>query len=160
MALRRIAAACHSARAFAGIPQTPPMSLEQCRIIDLPKISDPRGNLTFIEGSRHVPFDIRRVYYLYDVPGGAERGGHAHKGLHQLIIGMSGSFDIVLDDGRDKKRIHLSRSYYGLYVCPMIWREMDNFSSGSVCMVLASNLYDEEDYYRNYEDFIAALPAS
>ncbi len=136
------------------------MTLEQCRIIDLPKISDPRGNLTFIEGSRHVPFDIRRVYYLYDVPGGAERGGHAHKGLHQLIIAMSGSFDILLDDGREKKRIHLSRSYYGLYVCPMIWREMDNFSSGSVCMVLASNLYDEEDYYRNYEDFIAALPAS
>jgi dTDP-4-dehydrorhamnose 3,5-epimerase-like enzyme len=136
------------------------MSLDQCRIIDLPKISDPRGNLTFIEGSRHVPFDIRRVYYLYDVPGGAERGGHAHKGLHQLIIAMSGSFDIVLDDGRDKKRIHLSRSYFGLYVCPMIWREMDNFSSGSVCMVLASNLYDEDDYYRDYQDFVAALPAS
>lgn len=160
MALRRIAAACHSARDFGIVPKTPPMSLEQCRIIDLPKISDPRGNLTFIEGSRHVPFDIRRVYYLYDVPGGAERGGHAHKGLHQLIIAMSGSFDIVLDDGRDKKRIHLSRSYYGLYVCPMIWREMDNFSSGSVCMVLASNLYDEEDYYRNYEDFVVALSAS
>lgn len=160
MALRRIAAACHSVRDFGSIPKTPPMSLEQCRIIDLPKISDPRGNLTFIEGSRHVPFDIRRVYYLYDVPGGAERGGHAHKGLHQLIIAMSGSFDILLDDGREKKRIHLSRSYYGLYVCPMIWREMDNFSSGSVCMVLASNLYDEEDYYRSYEDFIAALPAS
>jgi dTDP-4-dehydrorhamnose 3,5-epimerase-like enzyme len=160
MTLRRIAAACHSFRVLGNVPKTPPMSLEQCRIIDLPKISDPRGNLTFIEGSRHVPFDIRRVYYLYDVPGGAERGGHAHKGLHQLIIAMSGSFDIVLDDGRDKKRIHLSRSYYGLYVCPMIWREMDNFSSGSVCMVLASNLYDEEDYYRDYGDFVAALPAS
>jgi hypothetical protein len=124
----------------------------------LPKIAEPRGNLTFIEGGRHVPFDIKRVYYLYDVPGGAERGGHAHKALQQLIIAMSGSFDIVLDDGRQKKRIHLNRSYHGLYVCPMIWREMDNFSSGAVCLVLASNLYEESDYYRNYNDFIKALP--
>lgn len=129
------------------------MSLERCHIVELPKITDPRGNLTFIEGEKHVPFDIRRVYYLYDVPGGAERGGHAHKGLHQLIIAMSGSFDIVLDDGYTKQRFHLNRSYYGLYVCPMIWRELDNFSSGSVCMVLASNLYDEDDYYRDYELF-------
>lgn len=89
---------------------------------------------------------------------GAERGGHAHKDLHQFIVAMSGSFDVVLDDGRHKKRIHLNRSYYGLYVCPMIWREMDNFSSGAVCLVLASNLYDESDYYRNYGDFIKALP--
>jgi hypothetical protein len=96
------------------------MSIEKCKLIDLPKIAEPRGNLTFIEGGRHVPFDIKRVYYLYDVPGGAERGGHAHKDLHQLIVAMSGSFDIVLDDGRQKKRIHLNRSYYGLYVCPMI----------------------------------------
>ena len=134
------------------------MSLEDCRIIDLPKIHDARGNLTFVEGERHVPFDIKRVYYLYDVPGGAERGGHAHKDLHQLIIAMSGSFDIVLDDGREKKRIHLNRSYYGLYVCPMIWREMDNFSSGAVCLVLASNKYDEADYFRYYSDFVKALP--
>jgi hypothetical protein len=134
------------------------MSLDLCKIIDLPKISDPRGNLTFIEGGgRHVPFDIQRVYYLYDVPGGSERGGHAHKGLSQLIIAMSGSFDVVLDDGRAKRRFHLNRSYYGLYVCPMIWRELDNFSSGSVCMVLASNLYDEDDYYRDYSDFQRAL---
>jgi hypothetical protein len=133
------------------------MSIERCTIIDLPKITDPRGNLTFIEGNRHVPFDIRRVYYLYDVPGGAERGGHAHKGLHQLIVAMSGSFDVVLDDGRGRKRFHLNRSYYGLYVCPMIWRELDNFSSGSVCMVLASNLYDESDYYRDYDCFLKAL---
>jgi hypothetical protein len=104
-----------------------------------------------------VPFDIRRVYYLYDVPGGAERGGHAHKDLHQLIIAMSGSFDVVLDDGNGKKRFHLNRSYHGLFVCPMIWRELDNFSSGSVCMVLASNLYDEEDYFRNYSDYQRAL---
>jgi hypothetical protein len=134
------------------------MSLDKCRIVELPKITDPRGNLTFIEGERHVPFDIRRVYYLYDVPGGAERGGHAHRALHQLIVAMSGSFDVVLDDGRGKQRFHLNRSYYGLYVCPMIWRELDNFSSGSVCMVLASNLYDEADYYRDYDKFLLDLP--
>jgi dTDP-4-dehydrorhamnose 3,5-epimerase-like enzyme len=124
--------------------------------VTLPKITDPRGNLTFIEGGRHIPFEIRRVYYLYDVPGGAERGGHAHKELSQLIIAMSGSFDVLLDDGREKKRVHLNRSYNGLYICPMIWRELDNFSSGAVCMVLASNLYDEADYYRDYQDFISA----
>jgi hypothetical protein len=131
--------------------------IEQCRVVELPKITDPRGNLTFIEGERHVPFDIRRVYYLYDVPGGAERGGHAHKGLHQLIVAMSGSFDVMLDDGHEKRRFHLNRSYYGLYVCPMIWRELDNFSSGSVCMVLASNLYDEADYYRDYDAFVSVV---
>lgn len=133
------------------------MSIDQCRLVDLPKISDPRGNLTFLEGGVHAPFDIKRVYYLYDVPGGAERGGHAHKELKQIIIAMSGSFDIVLDDGKNRKRVHLARSYYGLYVCPMIWREMDNFSSGAVCLVLASNLYDEEDYYRDYHDFLVAV---
>lgn len=133
------------------------MSLDKCRVIDLPKIGDPRGNLTFIEGGRHVPFEIKRVYYLYDVPGGAERGGHAHKGLHQLIIAMSGSFDVILNDGTQQKRFHLNRSYAGMYVCPMIWRELDNFSSGSVCMVLASNLYDAEDYYRDYDVFVRAL---
>jgi hypothetical protein len=132
------------------------VSLSECRIIDLPKISDPRGNLTFIEGERHVPFEIKRVYYLYDVPGGAERGGHAHKNLHQLIIALSGSFDVILDDGTQKKRFHLNRSYYGMYVRPMIWRELDNFSSASVCMVLASNLYDEADYYRDYDEFVRA----
>ncbi|WP_216644627.1 sugar 3,4-ketoisomerase [Candidatus Thiodictyon syntrophicum] len=133
-----------------------PNSLDACKIVDLPKIQDPRGNLTFIEGGNHIPFDIQRVYYLYDVPGGAERGGHAHKELHQLIIAMSGSFDVVLDDGKDKKRVHLNRSYSGLYICPMIWRELDNFSSGSVCMVLASNRYAEDDYYRDYAAFMRA----
>lgn len=128
--------------------------IDNCKLIDLPKIGEPRGNLTFVEGGRHVPFDIKRVYYLYDVPGGAERGGHAHRDLHQLIVAMSGSFDIVLDDGHTKMRYHLNRSYYGLYVCPMIWREMDNFSSGAVCLVLASNLYDESDYYRDYDEFM------
>lgn len=132
------------------------MNIDLCKIISLPKIADPRGNLTFIEGGTHIPFDIQRVYYLYDVPGGAERGGHAHKGLQQLIIAMSGSFDVVLDDGHAKKRVHLNRSYSGLYVCPMIWRELDNFSSGSVCMVLASNKYDEDDYFRDYKEFMKA----
>ena len=132
------------------------MTIDRCEIIQLPKIQDPRGNLTFVEGGSHIPFDILRVYYLYDVPGGSERGGHAHKELHQFIIAMSGSFDIVLDDGKNKKRIHLCRSYYGLYVPPMIWREIDNFSTSSVCMVLASNRYEESDYYRDYEEFLRA----
>lgn len=132
------------------------MSIESCRIIDLPKITDPRGNLTFIESERHVPFQIKRVYYLYDVPGGATRAGHAHRRLHQLVIAMSGSFDFVLDDGYKKQRFHLNRSYYGLYIPNMIWRTIDNFSSGAVCLVLASEYYDEDDYYRNYEDFLWA----
>ena len=132
------------------------MHLSRCRMLDLPKVANPLGNLTFIEGGAHVPFDIQRVYYLYDVPGGAARGGHAHKALHQLIVAMSGSFDVVLDDGRNQQRFHLNRSHQGLYVCPMIWRELDNFSSGSVCMVLASNRYDEADYYRDYTDYLRA----
>jgi dTDP-4-dehydrorhamnose 3,5-epimerase-like enzyme len=131
-------------------------NLSKCGILDLPRIQDPRGNLTFVEGNRHIPFSIERVYYLYDVPGGAERGGHAHRKLQQLIVAMSGSFDVILDDGESKRRYHLNRSYNGLYVCPMIWRELDNFSSGSVCMVLASNLYDEADYYRDYGEFLRA----
>jgi hypothetical protein len=135
------------------------MKIRGCQLIDLPKISDPRGNLTFIESQRHVPFDIARVYYLYDVPGGAERGGHAHKRLQQLIIAMSGSFDIVLDDGQYKERIHLNRPYFGLLIDTMVWRELDNFSSGSVCMVLASIAYDEDDYYRDYDQFKTALLA-
>ena len=135
------------------------MSLEHCRIVELPRITDPRGNLTFIEGGRHVGFDIRRVYYLYDVPGGAARAGHGHRQLHQLMIAMSGSFDVTLDDGRGKRKYHLNRSYYGLYICPMIWRDIDNFSSGSVCMVLASDFFDESDYYREYADFLEAVRA-
>ncbi len=139
-----------------ALSKVPLRLLADCKIVELPKISDPRGNLTFIEGDAHVPFSIKRVYYLYDVPGGAERGGHAHKGLAQLIIAMSGSFDVVLDDGTEKKRFHLNRSYYGLYVCPMIWRELDNFSSGSVCLVLASNKYSEDDYFRDYDCYLSA----
>jgi hypothetical protein len=133
------------------------MSLEDCTIIELPKIFDARGNLSFIEGGNHIPFDIKRVYYLYDVPGGAARGGHAHKALSQLIIAMSGSFDVILDEGGEKRRFHLNRSYQGLFVCPMMWRELDNFSSGSVCMVLASNIYEESDYYRDYPEFLRGL---
>jgi len=130
------------------------MSLKDCKIIELPRISDPRGNLTFVEGGDHIPFDIKRVYYLYDVPGGAERGAHGHKELNQLIIAMSGSFDVVLDDGSERKTYHMNRSYYGLYVAPMMWRDITNISSGAVCMVLASDKYNEADYYRNYNDFI------
>lgn len=133
------------------------MALYDCKIIQLPKIEDARGNLSFIEGGQHIPFDIKRVYYLYDVPGGSDRGSHAHKNLHQFIVAMSGSFDVVLDDGRDKKRFHLNRSYYGLYVCPMMWRYLDNFSSGAVCMVLASLHYNESDYIRDYDQFVAAV---
>ncbi len=132
-------------------------SVNECRIIDLPKISDSRGNLTFIENSNHIPFDIKRVYYLYDVPGGSDRGSHAHRNLHQFIIAMSGSFDVVLDDGRQKKRFQLNRSHYGLYVCPMMWRYLDNFSSGSVCLALVSEKYIEDDYIREYDTYLSAV---
>ena len=133
------------------------MNLNDCKLIDLPKIADPRGNLTFIEGGRHVPFDIKRVFYLYDVPGGADRGGHALKKCHQFLIAMSGSFDVILDDGNNKRRIHLNRSYHGLHIPPLIWREMDNFSSGAVCLALASESYSEADYFRNYAGYRKAL---
>ena len=133
------------------------LSLEKCRLIDLPKISDPRGNLTFIESGRHIPFDIKRVYYLYDVPGGAMRAGHAHKTLQQFLIAMSGSFDITVDDGHHRMKYQLNRSYYGLYIPPLMWREIDNFSSGSICTALVSDFFDESDYYRNYVDFINAI---
>lgn len=129
------------------------MALENCRLIDLPKVMDNRGNLTFIEAGSHIPFEIKRVYYLYDVPGGAARGGHAHKQLEQFIIAAMGSFDVVLDDGFESRRFHLNRSYYGLYVPSMIWRELDNFSSGSVCLTLASDHFSEEDYVRERQVF-------
>lgn len=133
------------------------MPLEDCVFIELPKKIDHRGNLTFIESSQHLPFNIQRVYYLYDVPSGSERAGHAHKQLQQLFIAISGSFDIVLSDGKKSKTFHLNRPYQGLYVCPMIWRVVNNFSSGSVCLVLASLNYDENDYYREYKSFVEAL---
>ncbi|MGD0098828.1 MAG: FdtA/QdtA family cupin domain-containing protein [Acidobacteriota bacterium] len=130
------------------------MSLKACRVIDLPKITDPRGSLTFVEGARHVPFDIKRVFYLYDIPEGVDRGGHALKRCHQFLIAISGSFDVVLDDGIEKRQVHLSQPYRGLYIPPLIWREMENFSSGSVCFALASEFYSAEDYYRDYSEFL------
>lgn len=136
------------------------MSVNDCKLLELPVIHAPEGNLTFVEGHRHVPFQIARVYYMYDVPGGATRGGHAHKALHQVIIAMSGSFEVILDDGVDRRTETLNRSYIGLYLPPMIWRELVNFSSGSVCMALASEYYDESDYYRDYEGFRAAAASS
>jgi len=136
------------------------MALADCRIINLPKISDARGNLTFIEGGRQVPFDIKRVYYLYDVPGGVERGAHGHRGLQQFIVAMSGSFDVVLDDGYETRTFQMNRSYYGLYVSPLMWRNITNVSSGAVLMVLASELYDESDYFRDYKQFLEAAKNS
>lgn len=135
------------------------MTVDDCRIVELPRITDPRGNLSFIESHRHIPFDIKRVYYVYDVPGGETRGGHAHKRLRQLIVAMSGSFDVLLDDGERQRTVSLNRSYYGLYIPTMIWRELVNFSSGSVCTVMASEYYEEDDYFRDYEEFLATRRA-
>lgn len=130
------------------------MNLSECKIIQLPVIPDERGNLSFVEDNRHIPFEIKRVYWLYDVPGGASRGAHAHRELYQLIIAASGSFRVTLDDGRNKESFFLNRSYQGLLVPPGIWRDLDDFSSGAVCMVLASELYDAKDYIRDYEEFL------
>ncbi len=127
------------------------------RILDLPQIHDPRGDLTFIEGGAHVPFDIARVYYLYNVPVDAERGGHAHKELEQIVFALSGSFRMKIDDGTKKTEYWLRDPRKGLYISRMVWREMDAFSQGAVCMVLASHRYDEADYYRNYSSFIDAV---
>ncbi len=124
-----------------------------CRLINLPRNLDSRGNLTFIEGDAHIPFQIRRVFYLYDVPGGETRAGHALKTCQQFVIAASGSFDVVVDDGINKNRFHLNRSFYGLYIPALVWRELENFSSGSVCLVLASETYDPNGYYRTYEEF-------
>lgn len=132
------------------------MSLADCRIIELPRVHDVRGNLSVIEAGVQVPFDIKRVYYLYDVPGGTARAGHGHRELQQLIIAMSGSFSVTVDDGCARKTFQLNRSYYGLYIPAMMWREVDNFSSGAVCMVLASTFYDAADYYHDYEQFCDA----
>lgn len=135
------------------------MPLDSCRIIELPKINDPRGNLTFIEGGRHVPFDIKRVFYLYDVPGGERRAGHALKTCYQLVAAVMGSFDLVLDDGKARKTLTLNRAYQAVLIPPAIWRELENFSSGAVCMVLASEGYSEDAYYRNYEEYLRAVKA-
>jgi WxcM-like, C-terminal len=130
------------------------MPLEDVRLVDLPRIPDARGNLTFVEGGRHIPFEIRRVFYLYDVPGGESRAGHALKTCQQFIVAMSGSFDVLVDDGSRSHRYHLNRSYNGLYLPGLIWRVLDNFSSGSVCTVFASEPYDEAGYFRDYDAFV------
>ncbi len=126
-----------------------------CTLIEMDQHhSDDKGNLTVVENSNTIPFDVRRVYYLYDVPGGGSRGAHAHKDLQQLIVAASGSFDVTIDDGNVKRTFTLNRPYQGLLIVPGIWRDLNNFSSGSVCMVLASEKYDEKDYIRNYSEFL------
>lgn len=127
--------------------------IHNCNVVELTKIHNPAGNITIIQNGFHQPFNIKRIYYLYDVPGGSDRGGHAHKALYQLIVAASGSFDVIIDDGRNKKIIQLNRPNYGLLVIPGIWREIVNFSSGAICLVLASDKYSEDDYVRNYSDF-------
>jgi hypothetical protein len=128
-------------------------TVADCRMIELPRIIDPRGNLTFLEGQRHVPFAIRRVYWIYDVPGGEVRGGHAYRQLDEVVISLSGSFDVVVDDGGQKRVISLNRSYYGLLLPRMIWRHVENFSTNSVCLAVASMPYDVHDYVRDYDEF-------
>ena len=135
-------------------------TVHDCKLLDLPRIQDPRGNLSFVEANRHIPFEIKRVFYLYDVPGGESRAGHALKSCHQFLIAMSGSFDVIIKDGYSEKRVQLNRSYYGLHLPPLVWRELDNFSSGSVCLVLASEPYEENGYYRDYASFLAASVAA
>lgn len=129
----------------------------ECRLIDLPKIKDPRGNLSFIEGDSHIPFEIQRAYWIYDVPGGEGRGGHAYRTLHEFIVAVAGSLDVVLDDGQEVRRFTLNRSYYGLYVPPMVWRSMENFSTNALCLNLASGPYDPDDYIRDPEAFRALV---
>jgi dTDP-4-dehydrorhamnose 3,5-epimerase-like enzyme len=132
------------------------MNNRACKILELPKMTDPRGNLSFVEAARHVPFEIRRVFYLYDVPSGETRAGHALRTCRQFVIAMSGSFDLVVDYGGRRERFSLNRSDCGLYVPPMVWREIEHFSTNSVCLVLASEYYDIDDYLDVYADFLAA----
>ena len=128
-------------------------SVYECSVVHLPKIHNEAGNLTALDNQINIPFDVKRVYYLYDVPGGAERGGHGHKKLQQFIIALSGSFDVLIDDGTNKKVVHLDRPYIGLHIVSGIWRELINFSSGAICLVLASEKYTEEDYLREFEAY-------
>lgn len=130
------------------------VSVYDCSIIELPKITDRSGNITPVEGIRNLPFDIKRIFYSYDIPGGEARGAHAHKTCHQFLVAASGSFEIVLDDGTNKRTVLLNRPFYGLHIPPGIWAAEQGFSSGSICLVLASHGYDEQDYLRNYSDFI------
>jgi hypothetical protein len=132
-------------------------SVHDCKLIDLPKISERKGAITPIYSQEHIPFEIKRIFYLYDVPGGEGRGAHAHKTLHQFIIAVMGAFEVVLDDGQETKRVRLDRAYHGLHVPPMIWANEENFSSGGICLVLASTPYDETDYIRDYQTFIECI---
>ena len=129
-------------------------SVYDCHVLPLTKIHNLSGNTTIVEGKRNVPFDLRRIYYLYDIPGGESRGGHAHKELQQLIVAASGSFEVLLDDGENKKIVRLDRPNFGLLIIPGIWRELIEFSSGAICIVMASHKYNESDYMRNYKTFI------
>ena len=131
--------------------------MENFRIIDLPKHEDPRGNLSFIEEQQHIPFEIKRIYWVYDVPGGQIRGGHAFKEQQEFIVALSGSFDVIVDNGSERKSISLNRSYYGLFIPAGKWRQMENFSTNSLAMVLSSTIYNENDYIRNYGDFLNYL---
>ena len=128
--------------------------IQDCQIIELDKHHHEKGSISVVENNITIPFDVKRAYYLYDIPGGESRGGHAHKMLHQLMMAVSGSFRVILDDGKKKRTISLNRPYQALYIVPGIWRELDDFSSGSVCLVLASELYSEADYIRNYKEFV------
>jgi dTDP-4-dehydrorhamnose 3,5-epimerase-like enzyme len=130
-------------------------TVEDCKLIELPKITNARGNLTFVEGTRHVPFPIKRVFYIYDVPTGEDRGAHSHREQHQFLVCLSGSFDVVLDDGRRKSVVHLNRQWKGLHIPPMVWAAETNFDAGTVCLVLASDFYSESDYIRDYAEFLA-----
>jgi hypothetical protein len=131
------------------------ITVDDCRLLDLPRIVQPGlGSITPVEGGKDVPFDIARVYYLYDVPGGESRGGHAHKELEQVIVATLGSFEVEVDDGANKKTFHLNRSYHGFFLPRLIWRELRNFSSGAICLVMASQPYREEEYLRDYAEFI------
>jgi len=129
-------------------------SVEECYAVEFPKIADPRGNLTYVEGGRHIPFVIRRAYWIYGVPGGEKRGGHAYRRLHEVIIALSGSFEVHLDDGTRRRTHLLSRGYVGLYVPAMVWRELENFSTNTVCLILASEPYSESDYVRDHPEFV------
>jgi len=131
--------------------------LEKCKVFDLPKIDDPRGNLTFIEQNNHIPFDIKRIFYVYDVPTAESRGSHAHYDLHQFLICLSGSLDVDLDDGFDKKTVHLNRPWQGLYIPPLIWASEKNFDPGSVYLVLTSDLYNPDSYIRDYNKFLKVV---
>jgi dTDP-4-dehydrorhamnose 3,5-epimerase-like enzyme len=130
-----------------------------CRILDLPVVRDQRGNLTVIEATKHVPFEIRRIFYLYDIPAGEHRAGHAHKTLAQVLVALAGSFDVIIDDGRQQQTVTLNRPFIGLYLPHLVWRDIQNFSAGSVCLALASDHYDEADYIRDYEQFVIARAA-